>query len=114
MDPILDEKEITPRRFRDAVKEWLFLEIEAKEILFVLLSFCDAKLTSLCLDMGGIEAIPWMQGWGANVALRMAVSTAILLYLKMRGISKYIWIGNAVLFIIVIWNFFMLLLLAFT
>jgi hypothetical protein len=114
MDTKFDEKEITPRSLRNTVKEWLFLDIEVKELLFVLLSFCDAKLTTLCLDLGGLEAVPWMKGWGANVALRMAVATAILLYLKMRGISKYIWIGNIVLLIIVIWNFFMLLLLAFT
>jgi len=114
MDTKFDEKEITPRSLRNTVKEWVFLDIEAKELLFVLLSFCDAKLTALCLGLGGLEAVPWMQGWGANAALRMAVATSILLYLKMRGLSKYIWIGNIVLLLIVIWNCFMLILLAFT
>jgi hypothetical protein len=79
-----------------------------------LLSFADAKLTSLCLNLGGYESIPWMRGWGADAALRMAVATAIILYLKMRGHSELVWFGNIILSLVVIWNCFMLILLAFS
>jgi hypothetical protein len=98
---------------RNAIKEWLFLDIEGKELSFILLSFCDAKLTSICLQLGGLEAVPWMEGWGSNGTMRMAVATAIMLYLKMRGLTGTLWFGNSVLFGVVIWNLIMLLLISF-
>jgi len=101
------------KRLIDVAKDWLFLDIEAKELIFVLLSFCDAKLTSICLSMGGFEFTPWMRGWGANAALRMVVAASIMLYLKMRGRTGLLWFGITVLFFIVVWNCCMLLLLLF-
>ena len=101
------------RRRRNRAKEWMLLPIQGKELLFVLLSFCDAKLTTLGLQLGGLEAVPWMEGWGSNVAMRMAVATAIMLYLKMRGLTATLWFGNAILFGVVLWNCFMLVLFVF-
>ena len=102
-----------PTKVVERAKEWASLNIETNELLFVLLSFADAKLTTLCLNIGGLEATPWMRGWGANAALRMAVATSIMLYLKMRDQTKLLWFGVAVLFVVVVWNCCMLLLLYF-
>lgn len=99
------------RKISEAIKDWAFLEIEAKELIFILLSFLDAKLTSICLNLGGFEAVPWMKGWGANAGIRMAVAASIMLYLKMRGLTRLLWFGILVLFIIVIWNCAMVLIL---
>ena len=101
------------RTLRDRIGDWLLLDIELKEFIFVALSFCDAKLTSLCLMLGGFEAIPWMRGWGDDTAWRMVVALAIILYLKMRGGTQLLWFGNLILFGIVIWNCCMLLILSF-
>jgi hypothetical protein len=113
MEDTTNPKTSHDRHSRNAIKEWLFLDIEGNELLFVLLSFLDAKLTSMCLQMGGLEAVPWMKGLGSNVAMRMAVATAIMLYLKMRGLTRMLWFGILVLFIVAVWNFFMLILISF-
>jgi len=97
----------------ETTKDWLFLDIELKEFLFVFFSFCDALLTSICLQMGAQEGVPWMKGWGANASLRMVVAAIIMLYLKVRGETKLLWFGNAVLFIVLVWNCFMVLLMLF-
>jgi hypothetical protein len=104
---------IPSRTFIEATRDWLSVDIEVKEFLFVFFSFCDASLTSLCLNMGAEEGVPWMRGWCANAALRMGVATAIVLYLKIRGQTKLLWFGNAVLFMILVWNCFMMLLMFF-
>jgi hypothetical protein len=97
------------RSLIDVIKNLSTLKIEGSEILFVLLSFLDARLTSLCLSLGASEGVPWMRGWGANALLRMIVALAIILYLKMRGSTGLLWFGNFVLFTIGIWNCFMLM-----
>ena len=99
------------RKARLAVNSWLLQNIETKELMFVLLTFCDAKLTSICLNYGGTEGIPWMQGWGANAFARMLVATGIVLYLKIRGASNILWFGITVLLIIVLWNCFTFMIL---
>ena len=108
-----DNRRVTfqKRAVTRTIKDWLFLQIEGKELLFVLLSFCDAVITSLCLDLGGYEAIPWMEGWGADASIRMAVAISIILYLKIRDKTKLIWWGNSILFAVVIWNCIMFLIL---
>jgi hypothetical protein len=115
LEKILEENQFleakASRKISEAIRDWAFLEIEAKEFIFILLSFLDAKLTSICLSLGGYEAMPWMKGWGANAGLRMAVAASIMLYLKMRGLTRLLWFGIMVLFIIVIWNCAMVLIL---
>ena len=98
-------------RVRLAIKNLLFTNIETKELLFVFLTFCDAKLTSICLSYGGVEATPWMRGWGDDVLARTLVAVGIILYLKFRGITNILWFGIIVLSFIVLWNCFMFMII---
>jgi|GEM_PF-4173930 len=113
MDNTENHEMKSSRMLLETTRDWLSLDIEVKEFLFVFFSFCDALLTSLCLQMGAREGVPWMRGWGADVSLRMALAAIIMLYLKIRGQTKLLWFGNIVLFLVVVWNCFRVLLMLF-
>jgi glucose dehydrogenase len=72
--------------------------------LFVTLNVVDAFLTKTAISSGAVEFNPVMAAVGGNVFIKggLALALAFLLYYFRQW--KALWILNAVLLCVVIWN----------
>jgi hypothetical protein len=72
--------------------------------LFILLNIVDAYLTKISLEIGAIEANPFMTHVGGVVIVKAAISLAMVFILYYYNKEKVLWLLNFLLLGVILWN----------
>lgn len=73
-------------------------------LAFIVLNMVDARLTKEHLAIGNYEGNPLVAGYGSMVWFKGLLALAILIVLLSFGKAKLLWVLNAFMLAVVLWN----------
>jgi hypothetical protein len=79
------------------------------ELLFVVLNMTDAGLTNIGLQFGAVEMNPLMSAVGSVPIIKGLIAVALIAADRKFGSGWAIWLGNHLVFMVVVWNSFMVM-----
>jgi hypothetical protein len=72
--------------------------------LFIILNIMDAYLTKISLQMGAIEANPFMTYVGGVIIIKGAIAFAMVFILYYFKKERVLWLLNFLLLGVILWN----------
>ena len=72
--------------------------------IFIVLNIADAYLTKVSLQMGAIEANPFMTYVGGVVIVKAFMAVALVFILYYFRKEKVLWVLNTLMLGVIIWN----------
>jgi len=82
--------------------------------IFIVLNIADAYLTRVALQIGAIEANPFMTYIGGIVIVKALIAAALVFILYYFKKERIIWVLNLVLLGVILWNSAVYWLLSFS